>query len=256
MMNDTDDTPRASRRRLHAIGLNTRILLLTGLPVMATAVITVFVVHWSTRRFVEEAIGEQMVMQARIVAHLVAIAEQDRTTPMTREQINEHLKEIADFAREQKHYDYEFWITDSAGRAYLGTEDIEFTFEADQPQAGAFLRLLDGHADHTDVLVQESRKREIDPFIYKYVGVSGVDKPRIVEVGYKTDSLFAELARKSYLVAAGVAGLVLAAGILAYFILRRMLTVPLDRLIRAAEAVEDETYEVGTLKAPVKAGKE
>ena len=32
-----------------------------------------------------------------------------------------------------------------------------------------------------------------------------------------------------------------------YFALRRMVTVPLDRLIRAAQAVEDEEYEMGAL---------
>ncbi|MHB8956727.1 MAG: response regulator [Pirellulaceae bacterium] len=237
-----------SGRWLGALGLNTRILLLGGLPLLATVVMTTFVVHASTRRFVEDAIGDQMVMQARIVAHLVAIAEQKRTEGMTREEINRHLKELARFAKEHKNYDYEFWITDSSGKAYLGTEGVEFTFKADQPQAGVFLRLLDGHRDHTDVVVQESRKREIDPFNYKYVGVSGVDRPRIVEVGYKTDSLLAELARKNYLLAVGVAGILLAAGVLAYFMLRHMLTVPLGRLIRAAKAVEDEEYEVGALK--------
>ena len=56
------------------LGLNTRILLLAGLPLVATAAITTFVVHWSTQRFVENAIGDQMVLEARIVAHLVAIA--------------------------------------------------------------------------------------------------------------------------------------------------------------------------------------
>ena len=58
------------------LGLNTRILLLAGFPLVATAVITTLVVHWSTRRFVEDAVGDQMVMEARIVAHLVTIAEQ------------------------------------------------------------------------------------------------------------------------------------------------------------------------------------
>ena len=47
------------------------------------------------------------------------------------------------------------------------------------------------------MVVQKSRKREIDRFVYKYVGVSGVDMPRIVEVGYRTDSLFADIARKN-----------------------------------------------------------
>jgi two-component system, sensor histidine kinase and response regulator len=235
-------------RWLSALGLNTRILLLTGLPLVATAVITSFVVHWSTRRFVEDAVGDQMVMEARIVAHLVAIAEQKRPEGMTPEEINRHLKQIARFAKEHKRYDYEFWVTDSAGKVYLGTEGVEFTFKADQPQAGVFLRLLDGGRDHADFVVQESRKREIDLFVYKYVGVSGVDRPRIVEVGYRTDSLLADLALKNYLLAAGVAGLLLATGVLAYFILRRMLTVPLDQLIRAARDVEAEKYKMGTLQ--------
>jgi PAS domain S-box-containing protein len=235
-------------RRLSALGLNTRILLLVGTPLVATAVITTFVVYASTRRFVEDAIGDQMVMQARIVAHLVAIAEQGRPRGMTPEEINGHLKELARFAKAQKNYDYEFWVTDGAAKVYLGTEGVAFTFQADQPQAGVFLRLLDGGRDHADVVVQESRRREIDPFVYKYVGVSGVDRPRIVEVGYKTDSLLAELALKNYLLAAAVAGLLLATGVLGYFTLRRMLTVPLDRLIRAAKAVEAEEYVLGTLK--------
>src|SRR5690606_20610000 len=72
---------------------------------------------------------------------------------------------------------------------------------------------------------------------------------RIVEVGYRTDTLLAALARKNALLAAGVAGLLLAAGVLGYLILRRMLTVPLDRIIRAARAVEADEYEMGALAA-------
>jgi two-component system sensor histidine kinase/response regulator len=235
------------RRWLGSLGLNTRILLLAGLPLVMTALITTIVVHLSARRFVEDAIGDQMIMQARIVAHLVAIAEQKRPAGMTPDEINRHLKEIARFAKQNKKYDYEFWITDGVGKVYLRSEDVDFTFKPDQPQAGVFLRLLEDHPDHADHIVQESRQREIDPFVYKYVGVSGVDRPRIVEVGYKTESLFADLAWKNYLLAAVVAGLLLATGVLGYFILRRMLTVPLDRLIRAAKAVEAEEYKVGTL---------
>jgi len=237
-----------ARRWLNALGLNTRILLLVGLPVAATAVITTLVVHWTTHRFVEDAIGDQMIIQARIVAHLAAIAEQDRDGALPREEINRRLREVTRFAKEQLKYDYEFWIADDTGKVYLSSEGKEFTFKADQPQAGVFLRLLGGRDDHLDVVVQESRRREIDPFIYKYVGVSGADEPRIVEVGFKTDSLFADLAFKNSLVAAGVAGLLLAVSVLAYFILRRMLTSPLDQLIRAARAVEAEEYRGGTLK--------
>ena len=74
------------------LGLNTRILLLGGVPLLITAAITTFVVHWSTRRFVEDATGDQMAIQARIVAHLVAVAEQERTTRMTPKEIDGHLK--------------------------------------------------------------------------------------------------------------------------------------------------------------------
>jgi PAS domain S-box-containing protein len=238
---------RKAGRWFNRLGLNTRILLLAGLPLVATAAITTFVVHWSTQRFVENAIGDQMVMEARILAHLVAIAEQKRPEGMTPAEVNGHLKEIARFAKANKKYDYEFWVTDGSGKVYMGTEDVEFTFKADQPQAGAFLRLLDGGPDRADFVVQESRQRELDKHIYKYVGVSGVDRPRIVEVGYRTDSLFAELAFKNYLLAAAVAGLLLATGCLVYFALRRVLTLPLDQLIRAARAVEAEKYEMGTL---------
>jgi PAS domain S-box-containing protein len=235
-------------RWLGALGLNTRILLLTGLPVVATAAITALVVHWSTQRFVEEAIGDQMVMEARIVAHFVAVAEQKRPEGMTPDEVNSHLKEIARFAKQHKKYDYEFWVTDSTGKVYMGTEDVPFTFKPDQPQAGAFLALLDPGPAHADLVIQESRKREIDDHVYKYVGVSGVDRPRIVEVGYRTDSLLAELAFKNSLLAAGVAVLLLSTGGLAYFVLRRLVTLPLDQLIRAARAVEAEEYEIGTLK--------
>src|SRR5688500_14700047 len=122
-------------RRLRTLGLNTRILLLVGTPVVVTALITTFVVYSSTRQFVEDAIGDQMVMQARIVAQLVAIAQQKRPDGMTPEEVNRHLKDLARFAKDQKNYDYEFWNTDGAGRVVMGTEGVEFTFKADQPQA-------------------------------------------------------------------------------------------------------------------------
>src|SRR3954453_19499244 len=109
-------------RWLSGLGLNTRILLLVGTPLVVTALVTTFVVYSSTRRFVEDAIGDQMVMQARIVAHLVAIAEQKRPEGMTPEEINRHLKDLARFAKDQKNYDYEFWITDGAGKVVMGTE--------------------------------------------------------------------------------------------------------------------------------------
>ena len=89
---DEDSVMRLQARKwLSTPGLNTRILLLVGTPLVITALITTLVVPASTRRFVEDAIGDQMVMQARIVAHLVAIAEQQRPAGMTPEEINPHL---------------------------------------------------------------------------------------------------------------------------------------------------------------------
>jgi hypothetical protein len=77
----------------------------------------------------------------------------------------------------------EFWITDSAGHAYLTNTGIDFTFSPDavkQPQASAFWPLITGGQA---IVIQRARKREIDDKIFKYVGVAGVDKPRIVQVG-------------------------------------------------------------------------
>jgi PAS domain S-box-containing protein len=232
---------------VRSLGLNARILMICGLPLVATALITTLVVHWSTRRLVEDAIGEQMVMQARIVSHLVSIAEQQGATGMSPEAISRHFKDITRFAKEHGNYDYEFWVTDAGGKAYLSSTGIEFTFSPEQEQAGAFLRLLANSSNHTDVVVQESRKREIDSLIYKYVGVSGVDKPRIVEVGYRTDSVLANLMWKNLLMATGVAAIFLAGGVFAHVMLRRMVTRPLEELVRAAKDVEAEHYQLGAL---------
>jgi hypothetical protein len=57
---------------------------------------------------------------------------------------------------------------------------VDFTFSRDpakQPQASAFWALIDGSKKI------EARRREIDDKLFKYVGVAGVDKPRIVQVG-------------------------------------------------------------------------
>jgi PAS domain S-box-containing protein len=228
--------------------LSTRIAILVGVLVVTTVIVTTLIVRWTTRAFVEDAIGDQMVVQARIVAHLVDIAEQKHDKGMTPKEIDKHLEEIVRFAKKERNFDYEFWVTDGSGTVYLGTVDTPFTFEEDQPQAGVFLQLLKGHAKHRDVVVQDARKREIDDSIFKYVGVSGYDRSSIVEIGYRADSLFEELSRKGWLLAAGVAGLQLAAGFLAYYILSRLLTTPLARLTRAARAVEAEKYVPGSLK--------
>ena len=131
---------------------------------------------------VEQAIGEQMVIEATMAAHLVALGE---AAGVGTKEINRRLKQIAD----ERVLD-EIWITDGKGHAYLRNRtEIDFTFSPSpeqQPQAHAFWPLLTGK-DKT--VIQEARQREIDTQVFKYVGVAGVDKPRIVQVGYNASFL-------------------------------------------------------------------
>src|SRR5215813_13979576 len=126
---------------------------------------------------VEAAIGEQMVIEATLAAHLVALGEAAGVSP---QEINRRLKQIADDTMLD-----EIWITDEKGHAYLrNISEIDFTFSPDpkkQPQAHGILPLLTGK---TKSVVQEARQREVDTQVFKYAGVAGVDRPRIVQVGY------------------------------------------------------------------------
>ena len=129
----------------------------------------------------EDLIARHMVGEALLAAHLVALAEK---TGMKTADINAMLKGIAEKSAVQ-----EFWITDPSGHAYLTNTGVDFTFSPDpakQPQASAFWPLLSGSKD---IVVQGARKREIDDRIFKYVGVAGVDKPRIVQVGVAAENL-------------------------------------------------------------------
>ena len=129
----------------------------------------------------EDKIARHMVGEAMLAAQFIAAAERNGMTPVG---INAILKEVADKSAVQ-----EFWITDSSGHAYLTNTGIDFTFSADatkQPQASAFWPLLTGAKT---VVIQNARKREIDNQIFKYVGVAGVDKPRIVQVGVAAANL-------------------------------------------------------------------
>ncbi len=129
----------------------------------------------------DDLIARHMIGQAMLAAQLVAVAEKAGMTPA---QINSVLNTVTGSSAIE-----EFWITDSAGHAYLTNTGIDFTFSPDpakQPQASAFWALLDGR---DKIVVQETRKREIDDRVFKYVGVAGVDKPRIVQVGVSEKNL-------------------------------------------------------------------
>lgn len=129
----------------------------------------------------EDKIARHMLGEAMLAAQFVAAAEKNG---MTSTGINGILSDIANKSAIQ-----EFWITDSSGHAYLTNTGIDFTFSSDakkQPQASAFWPLLTGAKE---VVIQDARKREIDNKTFKYVGVAGVDKPRIVQVGVAAANL-------------------------------------------------------------------
>jgi len=132
---------------------------------------------------VEAVVGDQMVVEARIAAHLVAVAE--KRAGMSPEEINAILQDITGHTVLD-----EFWITDETAHAYLRNKlDIDFTFSPDpyqQPQAHVFYPLL---SQKDGIVIQEARQREVDPKVFKYVGVSGIDRPRIVQVGYEATFL-------------------------------------------------------------------
>ena len=185
--------------------IKTQTLLMVTLLLVAAVLATAGVMGWSSRRAllaeteaqglviagllarsasfgahvmsdVEDAIGEQMVVEATIAAHLVAMGE---AAGVSAKEINRRLRQIAnDTALD------EFWITDEKGHAYLTNTNIDFTFSPDpkqQPQAYVFWPLLTAK---TKTVIQEARQREVDTEVFKYAGVAGVDKPRIVQVGY------------------------------------------------------------------------
>ena len=123
----------------------------------------------------EEIVGQHMVAEALLTAHLVAVAE---NAGLGSEEIRAILKDVADNSAID-----EFWITDPEGHAVLTNREFGFTFSPDptkQPQASAFWPLLTGEKK---VVIQKAEKREVDDQIYKYVGVAGIDTPRILQVG-------------------------------------------------------------------------
>ena len=124
----------------------------------------------------ETEIGEQMLIQARLVAQIVAMAEE---AGIPRDTVVMRLRQVAEEGGT------EFLATDGDGVAIFGTNPAsgDFRLSSDpesQAQAHVFHRLLSGDIPS---VVEESRKREIDDLVYKYVGVPGVDSPRIVQVG-------------------------------------------------------------------------
>ncbi|MCY4659141.1 MAG: SpoIIE family protein phosphatase [Acidobacteria bacterium] len=135
-------------------------------------------------RTLDATLDGQMIAQARIAAHLVAAAEEAGLEPPRVIGILDDI--IANTVLD------EFWITNEAGFSYLTNvrddrgDLVPFQFDPDpavQPQASKFYVLLAAPVGGDDFITQPAQVREIDQEVYKYVGVSGVDKPRIVQIG-------------------------------------------------------------------------
>jgi PAS domain S-box-containing protein len=191
--------------------LRIRILLMVTSLLAATVMVTTAVFSWGARRAilaeteangvliaqflarmakfaeqvpleVEQVLGDQMVAQATIASHMIAIAEASGMSPAA---INEQLRQLAD----ETVID-ELRVTDERGRVTLHNLDQpNFTFSPDprrQPQDSEFWSLLTGQRRSVE---QPAQPRATDGRTFKYVGVGGVDQPRIVQLGYETDLL-------------------------------------------------------------------
>ena len=135
-------------------------------------------------RALDAMLDDQMTGQARIAAHLVAAAE---AAGHGAGRVIETLTEVVSTTVLD-----ECWITDGEGLAYITTvrnadgAPVPFRFSPDpevQPQASAFHPLLSSDPESDDVVAQGAQVREIDNEVFKYVGVAGVDRRRIVQVG-------------------------------------------------------------------------
>ena len=124
----------------------------------------------------DEIISKHMVAKAMLTSHFIDAALR---AGMSQDEINAILTKVA-----EQSIISEFWISDDEGNIeYSNFPDVNFNFPTDSSsnsQALPFAALLDGRES---VVVQGLLERELDGKSYKYVGVSGTDKSRIVQIG-------------------------------------------------------------------------
>ncbi|HEU4964790.1 MAG TPA: methyl-accepting chemotaxis protein [Bacilli bacterium] len=120
-----------------------------------------------SRQTAEDVMEKEMIGQAVLLANLT-----ERGTSY------EELVELS----KRSGVD-EFWITDKEGNTILTNmaPSVDFNFGADpEGQAYEFMDLITGSRD---VVTQPAENRSIDGKFYKFVGVTGWNTPRIVQVG-------------------------------------------------------------------------
>lgn len=121
-----------------------------------------------------------MVAEALLVARFIDAATK---AGMSRGEIATALSDVAERSGIS-----EIWVTDEAGQVEFTTvKGTSFQFPTDREadgQAAAFSALLDGS---DSVVVQDACERDLDGAHFRYVGVAGIDKPRIVQVGVRAE---------------------------------------------------------------------
>ena len=124
----------------------------------------------------DESVSKHMVAEAMLTSHFIDAALR---AGMSRYEINAILTKVA-----EQSVISEFWVSDEGGKIeFSNFPDVNFNFPKDfsgNSQASPFAVLLDGSET---VVVQGLMERELDGKSYKYVGVSGTDKSRIVQIG-------------------------------------------------------------------------
>lgn len=133
---------------------------------------------------VVERVGEQMVVSGLLVAELVAVAEGD--AGKSPEELSGILRNVRDRSTAVRGYPLvdDIWVTDETGLEYIGANEVRgFRFSPDpktHPQSHEFYSLLSPDAKP---VLQEFQPRDEDGKPFEYVGVPGVDKPRIIQIG-------------------------------------------------------------------------
>ena len=124
----------------------------------------------------DRSVSKHMVAEAMLTSHFIDAALR---AGMSQDEINAVLAKIA-----EQSIISEFWVSDEGGNIeFSNFPDVNFNFPTDSSsnsQALPFVALLDGSES---VVVQGLMERELDGKSYKYVGVSGTDKSRIVQIG-------------------------------------------------------------------------
>lgn len=116
-----------------------------------------------------------MVAAAQAAAHYLDAA---LSAGAAKEEIERALAGVV-----RQHGLSECWITDEHGHIVFGSDKTDFEFPGDPgagTQAAIFTALLCGCET---TVIQEPQPREEDGAPFQYVGVAGVDQPRIVQIG-------------------------------------------------------------------------